>query len=84
MTGTHRRSSRWALLFAVAAAGLGGVLPMTAISRSFLGTRLLAEIADLLIVAGVALAVTRFRLPRKAGAVLAAGTALLLVCVNGD
>lgn len=84
VTGTHRRSSRWALLFAVAAVGLGGVLPMTAISRSFLGTRLLAEIADLLIVAGVALAVTRFRLPRRAGALLAGGTALLLVCFNGN
>ena len=48
VTGTHRRSSRWALLFAVAAVALGGVLPMTAISRSFLGTRLVAEIADLL------------------------------------
>jgi peptidoglycan/LPS O-acetylase OafA/YrhL len=84
VTGTHRRSSRWALLFAVAAVGLGGVLPMTAISRSFHNTRLLAEIADLLIVAGVALAVTRFRLPRKAGAILAGGTALLLVCCNGN
>jgi peptidoglycan/LPS O-acetylase OafA/YrhL len=84
VTGTHKRSSRWALLFAVAAAGLGGLLPMTLISRSFLGTRLVAEIADLLIVAGVALAVTRFRLPRKAGAILAGGTALALVCFNGN
>jgi peptidoglycan/LPS O-acetylase OafA/YrhL len=84
LTGTHRRSSRWALLFAAAAAGLGGLLPMTALSRSFLGTRLVAEIADLLIVAGVALAVTRFRLPRTIGAILAAGTVMALVLFNGN
>jgi peptidoglycan/LPS O-acetylase OafA/YrhL len=84
LTGTHKRSSRWALLFAAAAAGLGGVLPMTAISRGFLGTRLVAEIADLLIVAGVALAVTRYRLPRTAGAILAGGTVMALVLFNGN
>jgi peptidoglycan/LPS O-acetylase OafA/YrhL len=84
VTGKHQRSSRWALLFAVAAVALGGVLPMTAISRAFLGTQLVAEIADLLIVAGVALAVTRSRLPKRVGAILAAGTGLLLVCVNGN
>jgi peptidoglycan/LPS O-acetylase OafA/YrhL len=84
VTGKHQRSSRWALLFAVAAVGLGGLLPMTAISRTFLGTQLVAGIADLLIVAGVALAVTRYRLPKRAGAILAGGTALLLVCFNGN
>jgi peptidoglycan/LPS O-acetylase OafA/YrhL len=57
---------------------------MTAISRTFLGTQLVAEIADLLIVAGVALAVTRTRLPKRIGALLAGGTALLLVCLNGN
>ena len=84
VTGKHQRSSRWALLFAVAAVGLGGLLPMTAISRTFLGTQLVAEIADLLIVAGVALAVTRYRLPKRVGAILAGATALLLVCFNGN
>jgi peptidoglycan/LPS O-acetylase OafA/YrhL len=84
VTGKHQRSGRWALLFAVAAVALGGVLPMTAISRTFLGTQLVAEIADLLIVAGVALAVTRTRLPRRIGALLAGGTALLLVFLNGN
>jgi peptidoglycan/LPS O-acetylase OafA/YrhL len=84
LTGTHRRSSRWALLFAAAAVGLGGLLPMFAISRSFLGTRLVPEIADLFILAGIALAVSRFRVPRTIGAILAAGTVLVLVMFNGD
>jgi peptidoglycan/LPS O-acetylase OafA/YrhL len=84
VTGKHQRSSRWALLFAIAAVALGGVLPMTAISRTFLGTQLVAELADLLIVAGVALAVTRTRLPKRIGALLAGGTALVLVCLNGN
>ena len=84
VTGKHQRSSRWALVFAVAAAALGGVLPMTAISRTFLGTQLVAELADLLILGGVALAVTRHRLPKRVGAILAGGTALLLVCFNGN
>ena len=84
VTGTHKRSSRWALLFAVAAVAAGGVLPMTAISRSFLGPRLVAEIADLLILGGVALAVTRYRLPKAIGAVLAGGTAMVLVLFNSS
>src|SRR6201999_2436873 len=84
VTGKHQRSSLWALVFAVAAVALGGVLPMTAISRTFLGTQLVAEIADLLIVAGIALAVTRSWLPKRIGALLAGGTALVLVCFNGN
>jgi len=84
VTGTHKRSSRYAIIFAVAAVALGGVLPMTAISRSFLGTRLIAEIADLLILGGVALAVCRYRLPKVVGAVLAAVTAMVLVLFNGS
>jgi len=81
---THKRSSRYALGFGIAAVAIGGLLPMLALSNSFLGERLVAEIADLLIICGVALAVTRYRLPKIAGAVLAAGTALVLVCFNGS
>jgi peptidoglycan/LPS O-acetylase OafA/YrhL len=84
LTGTHRRSSRWALLFAAAALGLGGLLPMLAISHSFLGSRLVPEIADLFVLAGIALAVTRFRVPRTAGAILAGGTVMVLVLFNGN
>ena len=82
VTGTHKRSSIYALVFGIGAVVLGGVLPMTALSKSFLGTRLLAEIADLLIIGGVALAVTRFRLPKILGGLLAGGTAMVLVCCN--
>ena len=84
LTGTHRRSSRWALLFAAAALGLGGLLPMAALSHSFLGSRLVPEIADLFVLAGIALAVTRFRVPRTAGAILAGGTVMVLVLCNGN
>jgi peptidoglycan/LPS O-acetylase OafA/YrhL len=84
VTGVHRRSSTYALVFAIAAVALGGILPMTALSRSFLGTRLLAGVADLAVIAGVALAVTRFRVPKILGGVLAGGTALVLVCFNGS
>lgn len=84
VTGIHKRSSRYAILFAVAAVALGGVLPMMAISRSSLGTRLIAEIADLLILGGVALAVCRCHLPKVVGAILAAGTALVLVLFNSS
>jgi peptidoglycan/LPS O-acetylase OafA/YrhL len=84
VTGTHKHSSRYAIVFAVAAVALGGVLPMTAISRSFLGPRLIAEIADLLILVGVALAVSRYHLPKVVGAILAGGTAMVLVLFNGS
>ncbi|HLI39151.1 MAG TPA: acyltransferase [Streptosporangiaceae bacterium] len=82
--GVHRRSSASALGFAVAAVALGGVLPMTALSGGFLGTRLVAQIADLLIAGGIALAVTRYRIPKLVGAGLAGGTAMVLVAVNGQ
>ncbi|HWG64412.1 MAG TPA: acyltransferase [Streptosporangiaceae bacterium] len=82
VTGVHKRSSTYALVFAVAAVVLGGVLPMTALSHSFVGTRFFAELADLLIIGGVALAVTRFRLPKIVGGLLAGATALVLVCFN--
>jgi peptidoglycan/LPS O-acetylase OafA/YrhL len=80
----HKRSSIYALVFAIAAVVAGGVLPMSALSRTFVGTRFFAELADLLILTGVALAVTRFRLPKILGGVLAGGTALVLVCFNSN
>jgi peptidoglycan/LPS O-acetylase OafA/YrhL len=84
VTGVHRRSSRWALGFGIAAVAIGGLLPMTALSSSSPGPRLVAEIADLLIICGVALAVTRYRLPKTVGALMAAGTAMVLVAFNGS
>jgi peptidoglycan/LPS O-acetylase OafA/YrhL len=84
VTGVHRRSSRFALGFGIAAVVIGGLLPMTALSSSFLGPRLIAGIADLLIIGGVVLAVTRYRLPKLVGALMAAGTAMVLVAFNGS
>jgi peptidoglycan/LPS O-acetylase OafA/YrhL len=79
----HRRSSAFALVFAVAAVAAGGVLPMTALSDGPLGARLVAAAADVLIIGGLALAVARQRISKLAGSVLAAGTVLVLVAFNG-
>lgn len=84
VTGVHRRSSTYALIFAVASVALGGILPVTAISNSFLGARLVAMLADLAVAVGIALAVTRFRIPKAVGAVMAGGVALLLISVNSQ
>jgi len=84
VTGTHRHSNRFAVGFAVAAVVLGGVLPQAALSGGVLGTRLVAVLADLLVGGGIALAVTRRKLPKTAGAVLAGGTGILLLAVNGQ
>ena len=83
VAGWHRRSSRLALGFAVAAVVLGAALPMTALSNGVLGARLVAEIADLIIICGTVLAVVTRGLPRTIGAAGAAGTALVLLAVNG-
>jgi peptidoglycan/LPS O-acetylase OafA/YrhL len=83
VAGWHRRSSLWAALFAVAAVAAGGLLPMTALSDGALGRRLVVVLADLLIIGGLALAVSRGGIPRLLGAVLAAATGLILVAFNG-
>lgn len=84
VTRMHRRSITFALIFAIAAVVAGGVLPMTALSDSFLGPRLVAAGGDLLILAGLALAVARRWVPKVAGAVLAAATVMILVAFNGS
>lgn len=83
VAGVHRRSSWYALAFAVAAVGVGGLLPMTALSDGPLGTKRVAVIAAVLIVGGVGLAVGRNRIPRLIGAMLAATAAMALVAFNG-
>ena len=80
----HQRSAGFALGFAVAAVAIGGVLPMTALSHSFLGARLVALVSGLLIVGGVALAAARHRVQKVVGALLAATTAMALVAFNGS
>jgi peptidoglycan/LPS O-acetylase OafA/YrhL len=82
--GVHRHSAAYALSCAVAALALGGILPMAALLHVGLGARSVDVIADTLIIAGLALAVSGWRLPRAAGAAIAAITGLTLLAVNQD
>jgi peptidoglycan/LPS O-acetylase OafA/YrhL len=82
-SGWHRLSGRLAMTFATAALLLGGILPMTWLTyRSTIGAAQLAEIADILTIGGLAVAVTSRGLPRRLGAWLAAVTGLILVGFN--
>jgi peptidoglycan/LPS O-acetylase OafA/YrhL len=82
--GVHRRSERYALGFATVALLLGGILPTVWLSHSALGARKVALLADFLIIVGVALALTSRRVPRVAGALVAASTAMALLTFNGE
>lgn len=82
--GAHRRSGTFAIGFAAAALGLGGILPVAAFSGSFLGPKPVALAADILIACGLALVVACRRLPRFLGAALAAVTGLTLATFNGS
>ncbi len=81
--GLHRRSGWYAAAFAAGALLLGGVLPTVLLSYSSLGITPVAVSGDLLIIGGLALAVTTHGLPRALGAWTAAATGLVLVAVNG-
>jgi peptidoglycan/LPS O-acetylase OafA/YrhL len=84
--GVHRRSGWYATAFAVGAVALGGVLPMSALGRwqdrPWEGPLALNGITDLLILAGLILAVGARPGRARAGATLAALVALVLVTVN--
>jgi peptidoglycan/LPS O-acetylase OafA/YrhL len=80
----HKRSSWYAVGFAVAAVAIGGVLPMAYLIHHVAPTRVIALVADLLILAGLAFAVVRRGLSRLLGAALAAVVALTLVAFNGS
>jgi peptidoglycan/LPS O-acetylase OafA/YrhL len=77
----HRHSAGYALAAAIGAVALGGILPMSALN-GILGTRDVVIVADLAILAGLALAVSGRRLPRAAGAALAAAAGLTLLLFN--
>jgi peptidoglycan/LPS O-acetylase OafA/YrhL len=82
-SGWHRFSGRLAMTFAAGALLLGGILPIGWLTyRSTIGPAQLAEIADVLTVGGLAVAVTSRGLPRRLGAWLAAATGLILVGFN--
>jgi peptidoglycan/LPS O-acetylase OafA/YrhL len=67
---------------AIGAVALGGILPMAALNRTPLGPRNVALLADVIVLAGLALAVTGRRIPRAAGVALAAGAGLTLLLFN--
>ncbi|HTX27869.1 MAG TPA: acyltransferase [Streptosporangiaceae bacterium] len=83
MAGIHRRSSRYALALAVAAVVLGGVLPQALFTSNLSSPRVIALAADLVVLAGLALAVALRGVPRLLGAVLAALVGLALLAFNG-
>ncbi len=84
--GVHRRSGWYASGFAVAAVALGGVLPMSALAhwshKPGQAVLVLAAVTDALILAGLLLAVCSRSWLARAGATLAALTALVLMLVN--
>ena len=82
VTGVHRRSSRCALIFAVAAAALGGVIHAGTLSHHLFRAGTVIALTDALILAGLALAVARRGPWRIAGAALAAVTGLSVVVLN--
>jgi peptidoglycan/LPS O-acetylase OafA/YrhL len=79
----HKRSSRYALAFAVAAVALGGLLPQAYLTHNLWSPRILALIADLVVLTGLAVAVGLRGMPRMVGAVLAAMVGLTLLAFNG-
>jgi peptidoglycan/LPS O-acetylase OafA/YrhL len=82
MARAHRRSSRYALGFAVAAVALGGVLPQAYFTDNLATPRLIALLADLVVITGLAFAVVMRGMPRLLGAALAAVVGLTLLAFN--
>jgi peptidoglycan/LPS O-acetylase OafA/YrhL len=83
MAHLHQRSSRYALTFGVAAVVVGGLLPYAYFTNTLSSPRVVALVADLVVLTGLALAVVLRGMPRLAGAVLAALAGLTLVAFNG-
>jgi peptidoglycan/LPS O-acetylase OafA/YrhL len=78
----HKRSSWYALGFAVAAVAIGGLVSRTFLTSQVTTPRVIALVADLAVMAGLALAVARRGLPRLLGAALAAIVAVVLLIFN--
>ena len=81
-SGLHRRSGGLAVAFGAGALLLGGVLPTGWISDHTLGLAPVALIADVLVLGGLATAVSTRGRTRPLGAWLAGGAALVLVMFN--
>jgi peptidoglycan/LPS O-acetylase OafA/YrhL len=83
MARVHRPSSRYALAFGTAAVALGGVLPQAYFTSNLWSPRIIALIADLVVLTGLAVAVGLRGMPRLVGASLAAMVGLTLMAFNG-
>jgi peptidoglycan/LPS O-acetylase OafA/YrhL len=79
----HKRSSGYALGFAVAAVTIGGLLPQAYFTNNLATPRLIALVADFAVLAGLALAVVLRGMSRLLGAALAALVAVALLAFNG-
>ncbi|HET9971414.1 MAG TPA: acyltransferase [Streptosporangiaceae bacterium] len=80
--GVHRRSSRYALVFAVAALALGRVLQPGSLSYDLFTPGAVVAVTDSLILLGLVLALAGRGRSRTAGAGLAAATGLLVIMFN--
>ena len=80
----HKRSSWYALAFAAAAVGIGGLLPQAFFTHNVATPRLIALTADLALLAGLALAVVLRGMSRLLGAAIAAVVAVALLAFNGS
>ncbi len=78
----HKRSSWYALGFAAAAVAIGGLLPRAYFTDNVATPRLIALVADLAVLAGLALAVVLRGTSRLLGAVIAAMVAVALLAFN--
>jgi len=79
----HKRSSWYALGFAAAAVAIGGLLPQAFFTHNVATPRLIALVADLVVLAGLAFAVVLRGMSRLAGAAIAAVAAITLLAFNG-
>jgi len=79
----HKRSSWYALGFAVAAVAIGGLLPQQYLIGHLAPLRVVALVADLAVLAGLAFAVVKRGMSRLVGAGLAAVVAIVLLAFNG-
>ena len=77
----HRHSAGYALTAAIGAVALGGILPISGLSHA-IGNRRVAIAADMLLLIGLALAISGRRAPRAVGGALAAATGLTLLLFN--
>ena len=79
----QKRSSWYALAFAVAALAIGGLLPQAYFTHNLATPRLIALVADLAVLAGLAFAVVLRGMSRLLGAAMAAVVAVTLLAFNG-